>query len=92
MCPNSVGHRDDLGAYLGVMPIGGVVLGGQVLDTIGVRRAGRVVVMPCWSQSRHHQVSTDAIASILITSVTGRQTVTVMVLGSFLERRVTSAR
>jgi hypothetical protein len=34
-------------------------------------------------------VSTDAIASMLITSVAGRQTVTVMVC-SFRERRVTS--
>jgi hypothetical protein len=37
-------------------------------------------------------VSTEAIASMLINSVAGRQIVAVMVLGSFLERRVTSAR
>jgi hypothetical protein len=52
----------------------GVVLGGQVLHGLGV---GRVVAVPWWSQSRHPQttVSTDAIASMLITSVAGRQTV-----------------
>jgi hypothetical protein len=54
---------------------------------------GRVVVVLCWPQSRHRQiaVSTDAIASMLITSVAGRQTVTVMVC-SFPERWVTSVR
>jgi hypothetical protein len=46
----------------------------------------RVVVVPWWAHIRHCQVavSTDAIASILITSVTGRQIVTVMVPGPFL--------
>jgi hypothetical protein len=49
---------------------------------------GRVVAVPCWSQSRHHQttVSTDAIASILINSVAGRQRITVMVPGPFPRR------
>jgi hypothetical protein len=52
---------------------------------------GRVVAVPCWSQSRHRQttVSTNAIASMLITSVTGRQRVTGC---SFPERQVTSVR
>lgn len=52
--------------------------------------AGRVVVVPCWPQSRHRQiaVSTDAMASMLITSVAGKQRVTVMVC-PFPERRVT---
>jgi hypothetical protein len=46
-------------------------------------RSPNVVAVPWWSQSRHHHttVSTDAIASMLITSVAGTQTVTVMVLG-----------
>jgi len=54
---------------------------------------GRVVVVPWWSHIRHCQiaVSTEAIASMLITSVAGRQTVTVMVC-SFLECRGTSVR
>jgi hypothetical protein len=61
----------------------GVVFGAQVRDAPGVRRGpgGRG---PWWSQIRHHHttVSTDAIASMLISSVAGRQTVTVvMVLG-----------
>jgi hypothetical protein len=46
------------------------------------------------SQSRHRQatVSTGAIASMLITSVAGRQIVTVTVPGPLPERRVTSVR
>ena len=37
---------------------------------------GRVVAVPWWSQSRHHQttVSTNAITSTLTNSVTGKQT------------------
>jgi len=55
---------------------------------------GRVVAVPWWSQSRHHQttVSTDAIASMLIISVTGKQTVMVVMVVPSLERRETSAR
>jgi hypothetical protein len=54
----------------------------------------RVVVVPWWSQSRHRQttVFTDAIASMLITSVAGREIVTVMVPDPFPERWVTSVR
>jgi hypothetical protein len=53
----------------------------------------RVVVVPCWSHIRHCQIAvfTEAIASMLITSVTGRQIVTAMVC-SFPERWVTSVR
>jgi hypothetical protein len=63
-----------------------VVFGGQVLDALGMRR-GWVVAVPWWSHIRDHQttVSTEAIASMLITSVAGGQTV--MVGGPFPERR-----
>jgi len=39
-----------------------------------------------------HTVSTEAMVSVLITSVAGRQIVTVIVPGPFPERRVTSVR
>ena len=79
------------GAYLGAMPI--VAWCSAVRCSMPSKYAvGRVVAVLCWSQSRHHQttVSTDAIASMLITSVAARQIVTVMVPGPFPERRVTS--
>jgi hypothetical protein len=77
-------NRRPTGAYSEAMPI--VAWCSAVRCSMPLECAvGRVVVVPCWSQSRHRQttVSTDAIASMLITSVTGRQRVTVMVSGPF---------
>lgn len=54
---NSAGVRGGGGAGCGV------VLCGQVLDTIGLIAASRVVAVPCHSHTRQHQttVFTDAI-------------------------------
>ena len=75
-------------AYAGVVPV--VAWCSALRCSMPLECAvGRVVVVPWWSQSWHRQttVSTEAIASMLITSVAGRQTVTVLVAGSFPERR-----
>ena len=79
------------GAYSGAMPI--VAWCSVVRCSMPSECAvGRVVAVPCWSHIRHCQiaVSTEAIASMLITSVTGRQMV--MVPSPFPEPRMTSAR
>ena len=69
-------NRRPAGAYSGAVAI---VAWCSVVrcSTPSEYAVGRVVAAPWWSHNRHPQttVSTDAIASMLITSVAGRQTV-----------------